>query len=204
MRYGLWSVVCLLVSVPLAIGLLRRRSARPPIEVVRFATFDTGLSRGGPGQLLRELQSAAATATAIAEIVQRNDVDVLLVSGLDVDEAAATVAVLRDDYLGKAQGNLTPIRFEYTFTGAVNCVPSGVDLDHDGKTDGPGDAFAAGAFAGQHGMALLSRYPILLDRVRTLQQLPWAAMPMALRPDGCSDAAWAQLRLSATSHWDVP
>jgi hypothetical protein len=53
-------------------------------------------------------------------------------------------------------------------------------------------------------MALLSRHPILEQDVRTFRTLKWSAMPGALRPDGLSDEAWQQMRLSSKSHWDVP
>ena len=45
-----------------------------------------------------------------------------------------------------------------------------MDLDRDGKTDGPGDAFGFGKFPGQYAMALLSRHPLDVERIRTFQQ----------------------------------
>lgn len=95
-------------------------------------------------------------------------------------------------------------------------VPSGLDLDGNGETDGIGrergnDAWGYDLHPGQYGMLVLSRFPIDEAAVRTFQLLRWDAMPGALRPmvpatgkPFHADAAWTQLRLSSKSHWDVP
>ena len=92
-------------------------------------------------------------------------------------------------------------------------VASGFDLDNDGTVGGPDDAFGFGEFPGQHGMVMLSRFPIVDDEVRTFQHLLWASMPGARLPDDPATpepADWytadelAVLPLSSKSHWDVP
>lgn len=207
-NYTLLSVLCLCASVPLAWVFLNRRSAQPAVPVVRFATFNVAMNRDQPGALLAELQGGECRqAKQIAEIVQRCAVDVLLLCELDRDAAAAAMDVFADRYLGVAQGaGLSGIEFPYRYCGASNTgEPSGLDLDRDGRNDGPGDAWGFGRFPGQYGMALLSRHPILTDRIRTFRELPWSAMPGALRPEGWySDEVWQRLRLSSKSHWDVP
>lgn len=205
-NYTLWTVLCLCASVPLAVLLLQRRSARG-VPVVRFATYNAALHRGAPGELLAELRGGSSVqARAIAEVVQRCAVDVLLLCELDRDDAAEAARVFARDYLAVSQNGQAPLVFEHVFCGPVNTgEPSGLDLDGDGRVDGPGDTFGHGAFHGQYGMALLSRHPILQDGVRTFQRLRWSAMPGALRPEGHhGDEAWAALRLSSKSHWDVP
>ena len=206
-NYTVLTVVCLLASVPLAVLLLQRRSAAVLAPVVRFATFNAAMNRAAPGELLAELRTGQSTqARAIAEIVQRAGVDVLLLCELDRDDAAAAAAEFADRYLAVSQNGQQPITFEFRWCGPVNTgEPSGRDLDGDGRTGGPGDAHGFGAFAGQYGMALLSRHPILVDRVRTFRTLRWNTMPGALRPPGFwTDEAWQQVRLSSKSHWDVP
>lgn len=205
-NYTLWSVVCLLLSVPLALSFYQRR-LREPVQVVRFATCNVALNRPTAGALLQELRGGGSEAgKRLAAIVQRAQPDVLLLCELDHDDAGAAVKAFADEYLAVSQQGLAPIRYEFTFVAPSNTgEPTGRDLDRDGRSDGPGDAHGYGAFPGQYGMALLSRHPILADRARTFRMLPWSAMPGALRPEGhYDDATWAQLRLSSKSHWDVP
>lgn len=206
-NYTVLSLLCLLASVPMAVMLVQRRSARAAMPVVRFACFNTALNRPHAGELLAELRSGrSAQAKAIAEVVQRVQPDVLLLCELDRDAAAEAAQVFARQYLAVSQNGQRGIDYEFSFCGPVNTgEPSGLDLDRDGKVDGPGDAFGYGAFPGQYGMVLLSRHPILEREVRTFRGLRWSAMPGALRPaDWYDDAAWAALRLSSKSHWDVP
>jgi endonuclease/exonuclease/phosphatase family metal-dependent hydrolase len=205
-NYTLLSCVCIALSVPLAILFLQRRSARAAVPVVRFATYNAALNRGEPGALLAELETGtSAAATAIAAVVQRTQVDVLLLNELDRDDGERAARVFADRYLAVSQHGQAPIEFPFVYFAPVNTgEPSGIDLDGDGSTNGPADAFGFGRFPGQYGMAVLSRHPILADGVRTFRTLRWSAMPDALRPAGVGDAVWQQLRLSSKSHWDVP
>lgn len=206
-NYTLLSVVCLLLCVPLSWSFLNRRSAQPPVPVVRFAVFNAAMTRDDAGAMLAELESGTCEqARRIAEIVQKNEIDVLLLCELDRDAAAKSAAVFAEQYLAVGQNGQKPIRFDFRFAGPVNTgEPSGLDLDRDGSVGGPGDAWGFGRFPGQYGMALLSRHPILVDRIRTFQELPWSRLPGALRPaDWYPDDVWQRLRLSSKSHWDVP
>lgn len=78
-------------------------------------------------------------------------------------------------------------------------MASGADLDGDGRLGGPRDAQGYGEFTGQHGMALLSRYPLTLSR--DLSKLLWRDLPdNRMTPD---DPAADVQRLSSTGHWIV-
>lgn len=77
------------------------------------------------------------------------------------------------------------------------------------------DAWGHAAFPGRHGMALLvnPNLELLEDRARTFRLLPWAYMPGARLPEVETDEGRSKyhtpeeleyLRLSSTSHWDVP
>ena len=189
--YPVWTALCLCASVPLVVLLLHRRVAGAAVPVVRVATFNASLVREHEGDLLAELRGGrCAPAQQVAEIVQRCAVDVLLLCELDRDAAGATATVFAREYLGVGQHGQQPIDFSYVFAAPVNTgEPSGLDLDRDGAT----------------GMAVLSRHPLDLERVRTFRLLKWSAMPDARRPRGCwPDDVWRQLRLSSKSHWDVP
>ncbi|MGE3171733.1 MAG: endonuclease/exonuclease/phosphatase family protein [Planctomycetota bacterium] len=205
-RWTILSLACLLLSVPLAWLVLRRDMGGGAVPFVRVATFNAALNRDAPGALLAELRAGSEQARRIAEIVQRCDVDVVLLCELDRDAAAAAADVFAEQYLARPQRGQRAIEFPFRFAAEVNTgEPSGLDLDGDGAADGPGDAWGFGRFPGQYGMAVLSRHPIARDRVRTFRTLRWSAMPGALRPAGLwDDATWQQLRLSSKSHWDVP
>ena len=113
-----------------------------------------------------------------------------------------------------AHNGAEPIDYPYSYIAPTNTgVPSGFDLDNDGTVGGPDDAFGFGDFEGQFGMVVLSRFPIVADGVRTFQNLLWTSMPGARLPDDpatpepadfYSPEELAVLRLSSTSHWDVP
>jgi len=119
--------------------------------------------------------------------------------------------VFQKRYLGKAQFGQKPITYEYRYFAPVNTgVPSGFDLNGDGKTEGGNDAFGFGNHPGQYGMLVLSKFPIDKRAVRTFQKFLWKDMPQArilLHADGSpwySEAAWNAFRLSSKSHWDIP
>lgn len=172
---------------------------------VRVATFNASLNRPAEGDLRRDLSTDAdAQARAVAETIQRTRPDVLVLQEVDHDPEA--LRLLQRNYLERGWNGAEPIRYRYTFTAPVNTgVPTGLDLNRDGRTDGPDDAFGFGAFPGQYGMAVLSRHPIDEEAVRTFQRLRWADMPAHRIPPGYySPEALEVLRLSSKSHWDVP
>jgi hypothetical protein len=113
-----------------------------------------------------------------------------------------------------SQRGADPVDYPYVFSAPVNTgTASGLDLDNNGVVGGPHDAFGLGAFPGQSGMVVLSRFPIVTDQVRTFQHLLWSALPGARLPDDPATpepADWystdelAVLPLSSASHWDVP
>lgn len=174
---------------------------------VRFATYNTSLNRATEGALIADLRGGTdPQAKAIAQVIQINNPDVLLLNEFDHDDAGEAIELFRSAYLQVGQNGCTPVYYPYMYTAPVNTgVPSGLDLDGDGTAEGPDDAFGYGDFPGQYGMVILSRYRILTDQVRTFQQLLWSDMPSSLLPIehyGAEKAA--KLRLSSKSHWDVP
>ena len=82
-----------------------------------------------------------------------------------------------------------------------------------GSTLFGGDCWGYGQYPGQYGMALLSKYPLHVDEIRTFQTFKWQDMPGALLPELGTTAAssdWysrpvlRRFPLSSKSHWDVP
>lgn len=178
-------------------------------EPLRIATFNASLNRNAAGQLERDLATGRdPQAVAIATVIRRVRPDVLLVNEFDHDARGRSAALFHDLYLAAPRADIeaAPLRFRERHSAPVNTgVPTRLDLDRDGRSDGPGDAQGFGLFPGQYGMVIYSQLRIDRRRARSFQQLRWADMPAAaLPPDWYSPEALAVLRLSSKSHWDLP
>ena len=179
---------------------------------VRFATFNASLNRIQAGELLRDLAGRDnAQARQVAEIVQRVRPDVLLINEFDFDAAGQGAKLFQENYLSVSQNGQPPIEFRERFAAPSNTgVPSGLDLNGDGKADGPNDAFGFGRFPGQYGLVVFSRFSLNREQVRTFQKFHWKDMPQAMLPKDAagkpyySAAAMNALRLPSKSFWDLP
>ena len=197
-----------LLMLPLLAGLSAGASAA---DSIRVATFNTSLYSDQAGGLIERLRNNDTGARKIAAVIQHQRPDVLLLNEFDYDAEGLAADLFQDAYLAKAQFGQKPVTYRYRYYAPVNTgVPSGFDLNEDGKLGGGNDAFGFGMHPGQYGMLVLSQFPIEKTAVRTFQKFLWKDMPRALAPvnaDGSpwySDAAWDAFRLSSKSHWDVP
>ncbi len=181
----------------------RLRVATFNVEELSRAKLD---ARDGSGR------PAHAQLRSAAEIVQRVRPDVLLINEIDFDDERRNARLFLERYLGVSQNAQAPLDYPHVYFEPVNTgVPTGRDLDKDGRTDSPGDAYGFGRYPGQYGMALYSRFPIDAAAARSFRLLAWRDLPGHLMPDGRDGRpAWyspedaALLRLSSKSHWDVP
>lgn len=170
-------------------------------ETLRVATFNTDLSRRGPGLLARDILTGRdPQAEAVAGVIAAVRPDVLLLTGIDYDLGLVALKALGDRV--RAAGADYPHLFALRpNTGMV----TDLDLDGDGRLRGPGDAQGFGDFAGEAGMALLSRYPVDEAAARDFSGFLWSDLPGALIGGaGLSSEAGAVQRLSTTGHWDIP
>ncbi|MEA5601281.1 phytase [Nostoc sp. UHCC 0252] len=189
-------------------------------NTIRFSQFNASLNRNTEGELVTDLSTPDnPQAKAVAEIIQRNNPDVLLINEFDYSPEA--VQLFKQNYLAVSQNGATPVDYPYFYIAPSNTgIASGYDLNNNGTAvTTPGaagygdDAFGFGNFSGQYGMLLLSKYPIDTANIRTFQNFLWEDMPDALLPDDpttpqpndwYSEDELAVLRLSSKSHWDVP
>lgn len=180
---------------------------------VRFASFNTSLFRPGSGDLRAELSAdTSAQARHVAEIIQRVRPDVIALLEFDYDEGQEALRLFRENYLQQGWNGAEPVEYPYAIAFPSNTgEPSGLDLNKDGDTGGPDDAFGYGAHQGQYAFALLSKYPFRENQVRTFRFFLWEALPMARFPyDSASNAPWYSprarqtLRISSKNHVDVP
>ncbi|MFA9432058.1 endonuclease/exonuclease/phosphatase family protein [Egicoccus sp. AB-alg2] len=212
-----------LATTPAALAQPPEREVGPGPQTVRFATYNTAFSefRSAEGEFLADLRAGDDTQIgAIAQVIQYQRPDVVQIGEFDYagavdgeDEYAAPDA-FRTNYLEVSQAGEAPIHYPYAFVAPVNTgVPSGFDLNRDGETTGPDDAWGFGWYEGQYGMLVLSKYPIVEEQVRTFQHFRWSDMPGALLPsdpattdtgDWYAEEVLEEFPLSSKSHWDVP
>jgi len=208
------SLLTIPACIPLILALAGSSAmAQETTKSIRVATFNAALNRKSLGELSEGLQKGDPQATKIAEIIQTVSPDIILINEIDLDQNS--VELFATNYLNKA---LPPDKnkWQFHFSAPVNTgVDSGLDLDGNGKLHEPNDAWGFGAYPGQYGMAVFSRFSIQTQNVRTFQNFRWSQMPNALRPmrpatdsnpeeSYYPDSIWNQLRLSSKSHWDIP
>ena len=166
---------------------------------MRIATFHTGLSERGPGLLLRRVMDPEDTeVAAVVAMIQEVDPDILVLQDVDYDAGLATLTALADRL--EQNGVAYPERFALRPNAGL---PSGLDLNADGRRGGPRDAQGYGNFAGDGGMAILSRFLVAIGDVIALSDLLWKDVPGADLPPMSEEVEQAQ-RLSSVAHWIVP
>lgn len=167
-----------------------------PAETVRFATFDTGLGRKGPGLMVRDLRSGRDDqAEAALALIAQADADVLLLMDVDwdYDGAGLTTLAARLEDVGAPYPHRLALR-------PNSGIPSGLDLDGDGTVGEARDALGYGRFTGDSGLAVLSRHP--MADVQDLSDVLWSTRAdlAGLAPPEAAPI----LPLATTAQWLVP
>jgi endonuclease/exonuclease/phosphatase family metal-dependent hydrolase len=207
------SLACLLAACAGDGGARVAQCPRDGIPAhLSVATYNTSLNDDRDGGLIARLRAGDANAAKIAAVIQHERPDLLLLNEFDYDPEGRAAALFLQRYLAVSQHGQAPIQYPYHYIAPVNTgVPSGMDLDRDGRSDGPNDAWGFGKHPGQYGMLVLSKFPIDATRARTFQRLRWSAMPGVVAPVDPATGqawyppeAWSRLRLSSKSHWDLP
>lgn len=171
-------------------------------DPIRIAAFHTELTRDGPGLLLADVIDREEQVVAVADVISTIAPDVILLAGFDHDFENHALTAFRSLLTDKGQD------YSYAFSPRPNAgVPSGVDLDGNGYSDGPEDSQGYGRFTGQGGMAILSKLPLGVPQNHS--EFLWADLPNNLAPNGPggafpSENARAVQRLSSVGHWIVP
>ncbi|MFP5374094.1 MAG: endonuclease/exonuclease/phosphatase family protein [Gammaproteobacteria bacterium] len=192
---------------------------QPPAPApLRVATYNVSLYDEQAGGLLRRLQAGDEGARKVAAVLQRVRPDIVLLNEFDHVADGSAADLFQRAYLEVPQpGGGPALRYRHRYFAPVNTgVPSGLDLDRNGRVGGEGrergnDAWGYGLHPGQYGMLVLSRHPIDHSAVRSFRLLRWSAMPDARMPRDPTTGApwyppetWSRLRLSSKAHWDVP
>lgn len=169
---------------------------------LRIATYNTELSRTGPGLLLRDILSGDdPQVEAILDVLATLQPDVLALQRVDHDTENHALHAFQAALAQR--GHPMP----FAFAGPPNTGRStGLDMDGNGTRGEAQDAQGYGRFTGQGGMAVLSTLP--LGPVRDFTDMLWSDLPQAIPPttDGHpfpSPEAFAGQRLSHVAHWDI-
>ncbi len=197
--------------------------AAAPVEPVtlRVATYNLSLFRSEAGALAGDLAGGSdAQAIAAGRVIAAVSPDIILLNEFDVDLSGTAVESFITGYLDPAFGEGGAGYAHYWVAPSNTGLHSGVDLDGNGRVvtdpgsqDYAGDCYGFGLFEGQYGFAVLSRYPIDEQGVRTFQRFLWRDMPGALLPDDAatpdpgdyySAEALDVFRLSSKNHAVVP
>lgn len=166
---------------------------------MRIATWQIELSRDGPGLLLRDLtRGEDAQIEAAIKVLIALDADIILLTDMDYDFGLVALNHFADA-LGKA-GAPYPTRFAR----APNAgVATGFDLDGNGRLGEARDAMGYGRFAGDGGMAILSRFAVLPEGGQDMSAFLWRDLPGALLPADMPPEVAQVQRLASTGHWAV-
>ena len=164
-------------------------------ERLRVATYHAGLSRKGPGLMMRDVLKGEEQATAALDTIVAAAPDVVLLLDVDWDAGGAALDAVADALAERG------VDYPYRLAPRPNSGrPSGFDLDGDGRTHRARDALGYGRFTGDGGLALLSRHP--LGAPRDLSDILWADRDdvTGLLPEG----AGAVVPLATIGQWVVP
>ena len=174
-------------------------------ETLRIATMNAALERKGPGLLLRDILRDDPQVIAFAGVVRRVSPDILVLQGIDYDHGLTALKALRDK-IDKEGGPHYP----HVFANRPNTgMSTGLDMDGDGRLGRARDKQGFGRFAGQAGMAILSRWPLNPDKFLDYSDLKWTDVPAAIPPKSKgapfpSPRALTAQRLSSVGHWVLP
>lgn len=154
--------------------------------------YHTELSRDGPGLLLRDIEKGDdPQILASLRVIEYADADAIVLADFDFDANLAALNAYADRLGG----------YPFRFALAPNRgVQTGQDLDGDGRFGEPEDAQGYGRFAGDGGLAILSKWPIDASAIQDFSSMLWEELEGNIAPE----AAVSGQRLSTTGHWIVP
>lgn len=189
--------------------------------VVRVATFNVqelswkklqDVDASGKGNHPQLLAAAAIIRHVRPDILLLNEIDYTGPVDADGETDRNAARLFIERYLRHDDARTKGIDYPHLFYRCTNTgMPTGRDLNNDGESDGPNDAYGFGRYPGEYGMALVSRLPLDADHARTFRKLLWKDVPGHLIPDGkegrpefYNEEQLKIFRLSSKSHWDVP
>ena len=211
-------------------------------EIQKWKETEGKVVAGKLTQKEKDLAERLIQIRNIAAIIQKNRPDVLLINEFNNDGMGGnqTMELFQKNYLAHPQslngpdgGDMQePIIYPQIQSYATNTgLATGMDLNNNGKTTDPEDAFGFGYYHGHYAFGLMSKYEIDKKNTRTFQNFLWKDMkeedgqtpveiPKVVRekddqgnplPDNLklgndwfTNDEWEKLKLSSKNHVDVP
>ena len=180
---------------------------------IRIATYNVSLYANGGGEVAERLSDGVdEQAEKLARVIQTVRPDILLLNEVDYDDDGSVINLFADQFLARPHGTRDAIDFPHRYWAPSNTgVDSGLDIDGNGIRGQLADDWGFGNYEGQYALAVLSRFPIDTNHLRSFQFFKWSDLPGALKPVDpksgkpyFSDDVWSKLRLSSKNHVDVP
>ncbi|MFK7877406.1 MAG: endonuclease/exonuclease/phosphatase family protein [Paracoccaceae bacterium] len=168
---------------------------------LRVAFYHTELSRKGPGLLLRDIQRGEdPQIIAILDVISKVAPDIVVLASFDWDEYNAALTAFSQAL--ETAGHAMP----HVFAAQPNRGrPTGLDLNGNGRFHEAEDAQGFARFTGADGLAILSRWPIVVPEIINASAMLWADLPDALLPYPDSPKGLELIKtLSTTAHWLIP
>ena len=155
--------------------------------------------------MLRDIVRKETQIIAARDVIADVNPDILVLSDFDYDADGRALTAFAAT-LAKAGAD-----YPHQFARRPNTGwATGLDMDGDGRLGTPRDAQGFGYFAGQGGLAVLSRFPFENTGLQDFSAMLWRDFPAAQlpeHPNGTpfpSSVAQAAQRLSSTAHWSLP
>ncbi|MDP5293233.1 endonuclease/exonuclease/phosphatase family protein [Oceanimonas sp. CHS3-5] len=180
------------------------------MQKIRIASFNVALDRTTPGALAAEIESGSPQLYHLAAMVQQVRPDILLLNEFDHGGEASDTRHLTAFAARYLAAGKEGIEYPHRYLTPVNTGLAGpLALNGGAVPVLPQDGLGFGAFHGQYGFAMLSRFPLETTRLRTFRRFLWQNMPGARLPrcDGQSyycPEVLAFLPLSSKNHVDLP
>jgi endonuclease/exonuclease/phosphatase family metal-dependent hydrolase len=183
----------------------------PSSTRVKVATFNVSIeaSNYGLGDFVADHLTSGKHPQIqnIAQIIKHIAPDIILLNEFEyIETESKGIDAFVNNYLKPTAKGNTNLDYPFRYVAPVNTgLPTGVPRQY-GKLS----HFGFGRVPGQYGMALLSKYPIEKDNVRTFQHFLWKDMPNHRMPSNRDGSPWYSevdikiMRLSSKSHWDIP
>ncbi|WP_232313303.1 endonuclease/exonuclease/phosphatase family protein [Enterovibrio coralii] len=173
---------------------------------IHFATFNVSLSADVPGQIRSELESNSKRIQKLAATIQSCRPDVLLLCEFDHPGKGGddgSLALFCERYLEVGQFGQDPVYYPHRYLPPTN---TGLPVfSSDDASQSPEKAQGFGRWHGQYGFVVLSRFPLLVDEVKTWQHFLWKDLPNNAIPKGYySDDVLEHRRVSSKNHIALP